>query len=440
MPKASPPPKAAAGVAPKAGVRPSTSPPPKAAAGVAPNVGVRPSTSPPPSRRTPKKKPAVTPKGAQRSDVPQQVAPAPAPMTAAVPQKGTRKVELVVEVPAASVGEHVIEVRKLPQRVASFVAPRVYRDADVDEAPTQGWLSGPCGCFLSIWATLGDMVEGGAEQFVGLMLLAISGAITYVLSGKLWAPPAAAGGAGGEAPPSPPTAVSELMERSNGYALRHPATFVGALLGGLCAIALLVLFEEEMRRALAAWRMSQSGYAQLETAETPAAGSRVHPSSEGDGGARTIQRAVRFMRERTLRQELHRAVEAAETLDLQLRVASRGEQRSEGDERGEGVAGVAGAAGEQHIERERTKRELAAQQERRASLRMALATAAAASTPDLLKGRSNSRWQPRGCVARCTGSAWMAVFRRTHAPHTNPKAGPLVAGVWWVRSGCVVRA
>ena len=52
---------------------------------------------------------------------------------------------------------------------------QVHDDEDVQNALREGYISGPCDCFLSFWALLGDAIEGGAEQIVGLLLLPLSG-------------------------------------------------------------------------------------------------------------------------------------------------------------------------------------------------------------------------------------------------------------------------
>ena len=58
---------------------------------------------------------------------------------------GSGKVKSAADEGSGDVQVHV----GLPQKAPSFVAPRVYRDEDVDEAPRHGWISGPCDCFLS---------------------------------------------------------------------------------------------------------------------------------------------------------------------------------------------------------------------------------------------------------------------------------------------------
>ena len=62
-----------------------------------------------------------------------------------------------------------------PATVQRDSAVQVHDDEDVQKAARQGYISGPCDCFLSFWALLGDAAEGGAEQIVGLLLLPLSG-------------------------------------------------------------------------------------------------------------------------------------------------------------------------------------------------------------------------------------------------------------------------
>ena len=171
-----------------------------------------------------------------------------------------------MDVPVTSSNEDVelaergLAERGPPQKQMSFAAPRVHNDEDVEGAPRHGWLSGPCDCCLTIWAGIGDIIEGGADQLVGVFLLLISASITYVsgIYQSLWTPATA-----GEVE-AVPTLVDGLMHQSNEFAQVHPAAFVSALLGGLVAIALAVLFEEDFRRVVSDLRNSLSGYKPLE--------------------------------------------------------------------------------------------------------------------------------------------------------------------------------
>lgn len=224
--------------------------------------------------------------------------------------KRAAKRVLMVDLPSSAEGEDV-EVAKcgpqkkpsFAQKKASFAAPRVYRDEDVEEAASTGWLSKPCDCFLSIWTTLGDVVEGGADQFIGMLLLLVSGAFTYMVSGgyrSLWTSAAGSGAGNGLAPPAPPAQPDWawiLMQKSHTYAQLYPAAFVGGLLGGLLGVGVLVLFEEDLYRVATDARLKMYGYEPLEKPTTPF-------PDEGNAALSKKQRAMRFMRERTLRQEV----------------------------------------------------------------------------------------------------------------------------------------
>ena len=74
---------------------------------------------------------------------------------------------------------------------------QVHDDADVHEAARRGYISGPCDCFLSIWAVLGEATEGGADQIVGLVLLPLTGVVYYIISTYLASPGSGIGGIGG---------------------------------------------------------------------------------------------------------------------------------------------------------------------------------------------------------------------------------------------------
>uniref|UniRef100_A0A7S2DER8 Uncharacterized protein n=1 Tax=Haptolina brevifila TaxID=156173 RepID=A0A7S2DER8_9EUKA len=99
------------------------------------------------------------------------------------------------------------------------------------------------------------------------------------------------------------------------------------------------------------------------------------------------------MREGTIRRELHKAVDAAESLQLKIRV-----RRSTAPDGSDGI--------DAHVEEE-----LAAHQERRRSLQGLLARSSQAqSSPELLKARS---WKSASCYSRCMHSSLWAVFTRS---------------------------
>ena len=110
------------------------------------------------------KKPAGRKSGTPPSNTPisavQKVSTPPAQKAAGPPNAGApKKVTVIPPPPDVEAGGAGLG---LGPKMGSFVAPRVYFDEDAEEAPRQGWISGPCDCFLSIWATLGDAIEGGA--------------------------------------------------------------------------------------------------------------------------------------------------------------------------------------------------------------------------------------------------------------------------------------
>ena len=47
-----------------------------------------------------------------------------------------------------------------------------------ESAVRNSWITAPCSCCLALWASLGEMIEGGAEQIVGLLLFPLS-LLTY---------------------------------------------------------------------------------------------------------------------------------------------------------------------------------------------------------------------------------------------------------------------
>ena len=348
-------------------------------------------------------------------DVEASETPADAPPT-------KKKVVLVVDVPPsipdgddAVAKEFVTEKQANPavlKNSKSFVAPRLYRDEDVHEAGRRGWISGPCDCIVSIGATLGDAIEGGADQIVGLALLMISGAIAFVASGGFaslwtkWFDGDAVEGSnqGASAAPPPPSVLHHAVHSSSVYAQAHPSAFVALLLGGLVTIGLLVIFEEDLHRSLNALRLRWAGYQPLEKPQTPAppgasqgvrwASSAVHHAASTDDTAPDAapdaapERRLRVMRERTLKHELQRAVDLTEDLELQALLAGR-------------QVGVA----ERHQE----------QQARVGALRQALTHQAPelAISPELRKASVKWREDERSCGARCMQSSFVSAAKRS---------------------------
>ena len=135
---------------------------------------------------------------------------------------------------------------------SSFVAPRIHNDDDVQEAARTAYLSGPCECFITIWASLGDAIEGGAQQIVGVGLLALSGAVTYALTNsrddtRINTSSSAGATTTAEQPPPPPSAPDwshVLLHASSHFAQIHPIFFVVTLMSLLMVIAVLVAYEE----------------------------------------------------------------------------------------------------------------------------------------------------------------------------------------------------
>ena len=102
----------------------------------------------------------------------------------------------------------------------------------------KNFLSGPCDCVLTCLAAMGDAVEGGAEQIVGLVLLPLAAAIGYVgyhLSGQ------AAEGVGYN---SSNAIHTQLMVASTHYAQDHPRHYLLIDLGLLGILCIIVLFEQ----------------------------------------------------------------------------------------------------------------------------------------------------------------------------------------------------
>ena len=103
-------------------------------------------------------------------------------------------------------------------------------------------------------------------------------------------------------------------------------------------------------------------------------------------------RPVRFMREATLRRELHIAAEAAEALALEVRMRRGGGQTVGKD-----------------VEAELEDR-LSEQEERRSSMQRALRSTAARERPEIVKMKS---WRSRTCWERFMASTFLAVLKNS---------------------------
>ena len=128
------------------------------------------------SATLPGQPPAQPKKTPQRASAPSGAKPRP-------PGKA-RFNDLVVEVPATSHahggdeggGEDVYEDF---ERGDGVQANNHHSEDDVDESAVRNsWITAPCNCCLALWASLGEMIEGGAEQIVGLLLFPLS-LLTY---------------------------------------------------------------------------------------------------------------------------------------------------------------------------------------------------------------------------------------------------------------------
>ena len=294
---------------------------------------------------------------------------------------------------------------------------QVHDDTDLEKAVRHGWISGPCDCFLTIWAGLGDAIEGGADQVVGMVLLPMCGAVYWLATRT--SSGSGGGGSGGWAnsgldgsatslPPSPPNWSTQMLSTSAHFAQDHPGLYLLVDLGALIGIGLLILFEGDLHRWTRQWRAHARGYTRLERADTPAA-----PLAAVVGGSKPIK----MMREATLRHELHRAIDAEEELDLRLRV--RRGSRDDSDLEAGGGAGNAGsdgggdeggtADGDARAADDPIGAQLQVQQARRTSLQTALQRHASfVSSPEPRhRGRNGD-----GCCSWLLESTFFTVFQR----------------------------
>ena len=291
--------------------------------------------------------------------------------------------------------------------------------ADV-EAVRIGWISAPCDCFLSIWAVLGEAVEGGAEQIVGLMLLPLSGILYYAsdLQARFVALTTPEGAeASPPAPPAHPDLAQAIFAASADYALVHPVRYLLLDLGGLLVVGLLVLYEGDLQRLYHTCRQRARAAcagsfccrcccpccAPPDGAYKPLGDAVDTPMPLGGGGGvgRFGAKPIRLMREGTLKRELHKAIDATEELEFKLRV-QRGSEELITPDQMELAADDALAAVVQQEE------ELRQQQLRRSKLQNALAETTVATSPET-RARPTAgatRW------SRFMSSTFVTVFKR----------------------------
>ena len=174
------------------------------------------------------------------------------------PKEKKKKVELAVDTGQKPAGDDLTssevelmesgELTMQQQRRRSSV--QIYDDTDVTQAARHGFISAPCDCFLSIWAVLGEAIEGGAEQIVGLVLLPMTAFVYYLVGQFLGEPGSGVGGIGGigqglrlgtaRTDDDGGSAHEDLLDK---IASSHPIFYLATDLGGLFLIAILVLFE-----------------------------------------------------------------------------------------------------------------------------------------------------------------------------------------------------
>ena len=198
---------------------------------------------------------------------------APSPRGAPTAPKAAKFApELVVQVPTDLHVSHGDVEQGRNERRSSV---DVHDDADVEKAARHGWISGPCDCCLTIWAGLGEAIDGGAEQVVGLILLPLSGAFYYLFAWRdhsfaAWiAAPSDGDSEGRVAPPSPPSHPdwSQLaVSASAHYAQLHPVWYLTFDLGSLLVIGVVVLFEADLQRLYrrCRHRVREGAYAPLD--------------------------------------------------------------------------------------------------------------------------------------------------------------------------------
>ena len=311
------------------------------------------------------------------------------------------------------------ELTMQQQRRRSSV--QIYDDTDVTQAARHGFISAPCDCFLSIWAVLGEAIEGGAEQIVGLVLLPMTAFVYYLVGQFLGEPGSGVGGIGGigqglrlgtaRTDDDGGSAHEDLLDK---IASSHPIFYLATDLGGLFLIAILVLFEGDLHRLYRELRMRLRGYrAMNEVAETPA----LHRTHSGFANV-VGSRPVGMMRDKTLKRELHRAIDATEELQMKMMVRRSSRDGSEvsvdGRDGGRGVVEAAKSPDDVEEEEDKAVQLLKQYQKYKGRLKTALSKHYSSKfnlSPEKKPRRRHS--QTESCTERFMQSNLLKVFKRS---------------------------
>ena len=169
-----------------------------------------------------------------------------------------------------------------------------------------GWLSAPCDCLLTCGAALGEAVEAGAEQFVGLVLLPLGGLVGYVVL-QLGGGEDAGGGENQASDWS-----ARAMAYASSFAQLHPVLYLAIDLGTLLVVATVVIFEADLYRHYQESRLRAAGYQALQDG----GGGGGEAGGDGSGAPappRPLHRSVTG-----LRRELRVEMEKHEEIELKV--------------------------------------------------------------------------------------------------------------------------
>ena len=250
---------------------------------------------------------------------------------------------------------------------------------------------------------MGEAIEAGAEQIVGLVILPLGGALGWLA--LQFSPEGDA-----EAAAAHDTLAHDLLNYGASFAQSHPVYYLAVDLGGLLIIALVVLYEADLFRSYQASKIRAAGYSKL--GEEGAGGDSANGGAGGGGGAGAPRAKPMLQRSVTgLHRDLRRAQDMSEELELKLRVAEATEDDGDGAEASAGGAGAANTPmrlKSQQMTAEMTA-QLQEQQARKEQLQSALSNVATAASPDQVKRKTRLQ---ASCASRLMGSTFMLVLRR----------------------------
>ena len=167
---------------------------------------------------------------------------------------------------------------------------------------------------------LGEAIEGGADQIVGVLLLPL-GWLLYQVATHYQR---VVSGTAVNAPNQPAEAQSTAEDPLDELASSHPIVYLATDLGFLLVISVLVLFEADLHRMYREHKVRTRGYRPLKDSQSFKMYGSFKQAVVGVSTALNFSKPLKLMRDATLRRELIKTIDAAEELQLKVRVPGLG--------------------------------------------------------------------------------------------------------------------